>query len=333
MAESNTTLFPLAALRALVNANNQWVALMLETDSAAPDACAHLSQLFATPDLLAAIVPLDCVVAPGPVLPGADVLAAMPHDRVLFALDAVNTGAAARVIALALQERGYRVIMTAADAAAMRPVTIDRSPRQHDGTTRNRLLALLGLLARDADSCELEALLKQDPALSYHLLRLVNSAAFAPSTPINSFGQAINLLGRRQLQRWLQLLLYARQQQDGRPNPLLPVAALRAAHMEALCLEQGGSRDDQDLAFMVGVFSLLDVLLGMTMDEIVGALNLAPLASDALLQRKGPLGELLRMVEGGAGHGQLNSARIDTQQWWRSQLVAYQWAIKVSRNL
>ena len=65
MAESNTTLFPLAALRALVNANNQWVALMLETDSAAPDACAHLSQLFATPDLLAAIVPLDCVVAPG----------------------------------------------------------------------------------------------------------------------------------------------------------------------------------------------------------------------------------------------------------------------------
>ncbi|ATQ79196.1 hypothetical protein CR152_30300 [Massilia violaceinigra] len=208
------------------------------------------------------------------------------------------------------------------------------SAKPHDGTSRKRLLALLGLLARDAESRELEQLLKQDPALSYHLLKLVNSAAFALSTQITSFGQAINLLGRRQLQRWLQLLLYARQQPDGMANPLLPLAALRAAQLECLCKLQGGERDDQDIAFMTGVFSLLDVLFGMSMEDIVGALGLAPAAAEALLLREGRLGEQLSMVEQRLpASAQLAALGIDNKQWWQSQLHAFHWAIQVGRNL
>jgi EAL and modified HD-GYP domain-containing signal transduction protein len=206
--------------------------------------------------------------------------------------------------------------------------------KAHDGTSRKRLLALLGLLARDAESRELEQLLKQDPALSYHLLKLVNSAAFALSTQITSFGQAINLLGRRQLQRWLQLLLYARQQPDGMANPLLPLAALRAAQLESLCKLQGGERDEQDIAFMTGVFSLLDVLFGMPMADIVGALGLAPAAAEALLLREGRLGEQLRLIEQRLpAPGQLAALGIGETQWWHSQLHAYHWAIQVGRNL
>ncbi len=204
----------------------------------------------------------------------------------------------------------------------------------HDGSSRKRLMTLLGLLARDAETREIEALLKQDPALSYHLLKLANSAAFAHSTPITSFGQAISVLGRRQLQRWLQLLLYARQQADGLPNSLLPIAAARAAQMEALCKLQGGDRDLQDLAFMTGVFSLLDLLFGMTMEEIVGALNLPAMAADALLSRSGPFGELLGMIESRiADAQQLSAAAVSPRQWWGTQLQAYHWAIQVSRNL
>ena len=206
--------------------------------------------------------------------------------------------------------------------------------KPNDGTSRKRLLNLLGLVARDAESRELEALLKQDPALSYHLLKLVNSAAFAMATPITSFGQAINLLGRRQLQRWLQLLLYARQQQDGITNPLLPLAALRAAQLEALCKLQGGDRDAQDLAFMTGVFALLDVLFEMPMTEIVGALSLAPSAADALLAREGRLGDLLRLTDQNAPSLELLlKAGVEPAQYWQSQLHAYHWAIQVSRNL
>jgi EAL and modified HD-GYP domain-containing signal transduction protein len=208
------------------------------------------------------------------------------------------------------------------------------SAEKNDGTSRKRLLALLGLLARDADTRELETLLKQDPALSFHLLKLVNSAAFALSVPITSFAQAITVLGRRQLQRWLQLLLYARQQDDGTANPLLPLAAVRAAQMEALCKARGGDRDEQDMAFMVGVFALLDVLFAMPMEEIVGALNLAPEAAGALLRREGELGAMLALAETGrADHAALDALGIEPLQWWQSQLGAYHWAIQVSRNL
>ena len=203
-----------------------------------------------------------------------------------------------------------------------------------DATSRRRLMSLLGLLARDADAHELEVPLKQDPALSYHLLKLVNSAAFGFTAPITSFSQAITLLGRRQLQRWLQLLLYARQQDDGKIHALLPLAAVRAAQMEALCQLRGGDRDAQDLAFMAGVFSLLDVLLGMPMQEIIATLNLAPEVSAALLERNGELGTLLALVESATPPPDgLRRAGIDGETYWRSLLQAYQWAIQVSRNL
>lgn len=204
----------------------------------------------------------------------------------------------------------------------------------NDGSSRKRLMAMLGLLARDAETREIEALLKQDPALSYHVLKLANSALFAHATPITSFGQAISVLGRRQLQRWLQLLLYARNQPDGMANPLLPIAAMRAAQMESLCKLRGGEREEQDMAFMTGVFSLLDLLIALPMEDIVGELKLPILTSAALLTRTGPLGELLAMVEIGRIDGDmLERAGLAPEPWWRSQLHAYHWAIQVSRNL
>ncbi len=203
----------------------------------------------------------------------------------------------------------------------------------NDGTSRKRLLALLGMVARDAESRDIEQLMKQDPALSYNLLKLVNAAAFALPSPVTSFGQAINLLGRRQLQRWLQLLLYARQQDDGMANPLLSIAAVRAAQMETLCRQQGGDRDQQDKAFMVGVFSLLHLLLGMPTSDIVAALSLPADVSTALLERRGRLGAILSLVETPSPDlDTVGRGESDPRAWWASLLQAHQWAIQVNRN-
>jgi EAL and modified HD-GYP domain-containing signal transduction protein len=206
--------------------------------------------------------------------------------------------------------------------------------RPDDGTTRRRLLTMLALLARDADSRDLEAQLKQDPGLSYHLLKLVNSAAFSVGPQITSFGQAISRIGRRQLQRWLQLLLYARQLPDGPPNLLLPVAARRGALLEALCKREGGDRDEQDLAFMTGVFSLLDRLFHMPMSDLLRDLNLPEDVEAALLSREGCLGQRLRLCETpGLEQAVLAAAGIDSLAWWQGQLHAYHWAIQVARNV
>jgi EAL and modified HD-GYP domain-containing signal transduction protein len=208
-------------------------------------------------------------------------------------------------------------------------------PQQHDdGTTRRRLMTMLALLSRDADSHELEAQLKQDPALSYHLLKLVNSAAFSSGLQITSFGQAISRIGRRQLQRWLQLLLYARHDPDGPPNLLLPVAARRGAVLEELCKRDGGDRDEQDLAFMAGVFSLLDRLFRTPMAALVRDLNLPDEVEAALLAREGCLGQRLRLCEmGGPTRAVLDGAGLDSLSWWQAQLHAYHWAIQVARNV
>ncbi len=391
MASTDSETFPLVEINAIANMQNVWVALMLRVTPMQGDVHAALDCAFGSPDLLAAIAPLDCIVAlDSPACLNDSLLSAMPPSRVGFAIRAdALADEAQRNHLFALQEAGHRILIDGPlpDGVTAPPVlravssNAAMSPRKHevlplmfgphlayhvataeqqvrcarigyewfageyplhpqpsdspdDGSSRKRLMTLLGLLARDAETRELEALLKQDPSLSYHLLKLANSAAFAHSSHITSFGQAISILGRRQLQRWLQLLLYARQQPDGIPNLLLPIAARRAAQMEMLCKLRGGEREAQDLAFMTGVFSLLNVLLAMPMQEIVGALNLPPIAADALLLREGPLGELLTIAETqSVTAAMLDRARLTPRELWQSQLHAYHWAIQVSRNL
>ena len=72
-------------------------------------------------------------------------------------------------------------------------------------TSRTLSLKLLRLVALDADTCEIEAIFRHDPVLAYHLLRLVNSFGVGVGRTISSFSQAILILGRQQLKRWLNL--------------------------------------------------------------------------------------------------------------------------------
>jgi len=68
------------------------------------------------------------------------------------------------------------------------------------------LLKLLLLVVKDSDVTEIENELKYQPGLSYNLLRMVNSAASGMPSTINSIKRAIMILGRKQLQRWIQTL-------------------------------------------------------------------------------------------------------------------------------
>jgi c-di-GMP-related signal transduction protein len=382
---------PMVRLHPVANGRNEWVALGMDLRTALLPAPVpeQVAALFGTPDLLAAIAPLDCVLLladPAALTP--NLLTLLPPNRVVLAFAAAalaQDGAAQRLSNL--HASGYRLMLDGplpagvvrpADVRAVSldcrdaappagsllalfgphlahridtPARLDACARAgftwfsgdyplapgpgegQDGASRRRILGLLALLATDADSRELELLLKQDPALSYHLLKLVNSAAFAVNTTITGYAQAIAVLGRRQLQRWLQLLLYARTSADGLPNLLLPLAALRAGQLEILCKREGGDRDAQDLAFMTGAFSLLDRLLGMPMAEILAGLHLPGQVSAALLAREGILGQRLLLAERGPDAPAMARAGVDPAAWWDSQLHAHHWAIQVGRNV
>lgn len=160
------------------------------------------------------------------------------------------------------------------------------------------VIDLLTKLAGDEDDPVIEEAFKANPALSLHLLQVVNSSAFALKTRIRSIKHAFAILGRKQLERWLQVLLFAFDG-DGAPSPLMELALRRARFMEFVLIYRThqGSTVLQDEAYMTGLLSLVDVLLGWPMQEAVERLNLADAVRQALLHREGPLGQLLDLCE------------------------------------
>ena len=217
---------------------------------------------------------------------------------------------------------------------------VDPTASAEPDLARLKVLRLLSLVIQDADTSDLEEVFRQEARLSYNLLRLVNSVAVGAKTRISSFNQAIALLGRRQLQRWLQLLIYADQlAHASKPNPLLQLAAQRGRQMELLCASLGSTDEAADLAdaaFMTGIFSLLDVLLKMPMSEILGELPLPPDVASALSTRQGALGSLLAAVvagesrDFGSARALLSSLGIRPSCHASAQVGAFHWASRIN---
>ncbi|MCG2578907.1 EAL domain-containing protein [Dechloromonas sp. XY25] len=160
------------------------------------------------------------------------------------------------------------------------------------------MMKLMSLLVSDADTGELEAVLKPEPGLTINLLRMTNSVGAGCAEYITSVGHAITVLGRRQLQRWLQLLIFAAGNQNASSNPLLHMAATRGRLMELLAGELSpGDGALADRAFMAGIMSLMPALVGQTIADIVTPLGLAEDVRAALCEGSGPLGALLRISE------------------------------------
>lgn len=194
------------------------------------------------------------------------------------------------------------------------------------------LLQLLDLVLADADTTQIEQVFKQNPSLTYNLLRLVNSAGTGSARRIGSVAQAIMLLGRRQLQRWLQLLVFTLQEGSPYPSPLLLMAATRGRMMELLAQRRGGDHAACERAFMTGIFSLIENVIGKPLAELVRELNLGESLEAALLRREGELGCLLDLVEslehqdlsrtlallksvGGLSLSDLTTAEIEAMAW------------------
>jgi c-di-GMP-related signal transduction protein len=166
-------------------------------------------------------------------------------------------------------------------------------------SSRDALLRLLVLLGEDPEIEELEVELKRIPNLVIQLLRLLNSGAFRLAKTISSLREAIMMVGMRQIMHWVQLLLFADGQVEAlRTDPLVQLCGTRTRFMElAAGRTRPGDRRFADAASITGVFSLVHVLFGVEIADIVATLPIHDDIRQALLERQGELGLLLNAAE------------------------------------
>jgi len=207
--------------------------------------------------------------------------------------------------------------------------------------SRALALQLVQLVSCDADTHEIEALLRRDPTLSYQLLRLVNSLGMTGGAgrKITSFSQAILILGRHQLRRWLNLMLFAAREGDMRSAMLLARVSVRARLMELLARATGLDKHNQEQAFMTGMFSLLGVLFGSPLRDVLAPLAIGDAVQRALLDGEGELGTLLAIVcaaeccDGAAVTAGLEAAGVDVADFNGMTAEANLWMLGVMGDI
>jgi c-di-GMP-related signal transduction protein len=157
------------------------------------------------------------------------------------------------------------------------------------------ILQLMQMVRKNADIAQLEGVLKRDAALSYKLLRFINSASFGLGREIHSLRQALALLGYSPLYRWLTLLL-ATASTSGYSPVLMETAVVRGRLAELLGTKALGKSEAENL-FVAGMFSLLDRLLGIPMAQVFETIVLSDEIMNALLNRAGVFGPYLALAE------------------------------------
>jgi EAL and modified HD-GYP domain-containing signal transduction protein len=193
----------------------------------------------------------------------------------------------------------------------------------------------MDLIHSHADNEAIEAAVKRDALLSLNLLRLVNGHLSGTGAPhVESISQALVQLGRSQLQRWVQILLYSGPEGHVELNsPLLQMATTRGRLLELMTLTlRPGDVAGANTAFTVGIMSLMDALFGVPMREIFDKVDISHDVRAALLERDGDYGAMLSVAESlehaepghdlGAALGRLG---LSVKQVREIELAAFGW--------
>ncbi|MFZ6656112.1 EAL and HDOD domain-containing protein [Undibacterium sp. TJN19] len=162
-------------------------------------------------------------------------------------------------------------------------------------TAQTTILQLMEMVRKNADIQQLEAVVKRDATLAYKLLRYINSAGFGLRTEVQSLKHAVQMLGYSPLYRWLTLLL-ATASSSGYSPVLLETAIVRGRLAETLGQSKMSKSEAENL-FVAGMFSLLDRLLGIPMEEVLSTIQLPEVVTEALISRGGVYGPFLALAE------------------------------------
>jgi len=175
-------------------------------------------------------------------------------------------------------------------------------------TNKLSIFHLLTKLAHaDTEHTEIESLISRDVALSYKILRYINAACFALPRKIASINEAIIYLGLSNIRRFASMI--AMSGFNDQPHEILLTALIRARMCELLA--ESDERQNTDAYFTAGLFSSLDIMLNMSMSDLVINLPLGDELTQALLDKGGQLNEALRCT-----------LAYEQQQWSASKFAS-----------
>lgn len=148
-------------------------------------------------------------------------------------------------------------------------------PGRKPSVAQSTLVRLLPQLSGPAEPRKLGRTIGTDPGLSYRLLRHINSAWYGLTRTVSSVEHAVLLLGERPTRTWLLAVLLSDAAKGAKGHELTFVAVRRARFLELAQSEApAATRRQPDAMFLMGLFSGLDALLGMSMSEVVERLTL-----------------------------------------------------------
>ncbi|MDM0104335.1 HDOD domain-containing protein [Variovorax sp. J22R24] len=156
------------------------------------------------------------------------------------------------------------------------------------------IVRLMQMIQRNEDVRSIESALKRDAALTYRLLRHINSPAIGAGVEITSLRHAVAMLGYSPLFRWLSLLLATSNKAS---SPFMMKKAIMRGRFVELMGHGMLPSSEADNLFVVGMFSLVDQLLGISMQEVLAKVQLAESVQQAILHRQGVYAPFLALVE------------------------------------
>jgi EAL and modified HD-GYP domain-containing signal transduction protein len=134
-------------------------------------------------------------------------------------------------------------------------------------------LNLLRVLEQDeVDFDQMAESIQADAGISFRLLAYLNSAAFGLRQKIKSIHQAIKMLGWHKMKNWLRVVLLSDMSQSKEASELVMLAAQRGKFLEQVASAHEFWGFDSETLHLLGMFSLLDAMLGIPMPEVVAYL-------------------------------------------------------------
>ncbi len=198
--------------------------------------------------------------------------------------------------------------------------------QQRTPVIRLTALRTLNILQNpQAEIKDIETTIAQDVALSYKLLRYINSAAVAFPKKVDSIHQALIIAGTQCIRLWATLIVLSNISE--KPHEIMVIALARAKMCELLAEKM--QLKNKDSFFTVGLFSALDALMDQSLPDILAHLPLSETVNNALLNHQGKLGEVLRAVlayEKGMEMEEINQLGLPLNVISDAYLEAIHWA-------